>query len=114
MILQKLPGYVRTPAGLEWRLLKRLPLVSLIGFAVIGLMWGTTQIWPPSLPPVELAGYLRRMDFVALGAILVFVTAIVTVAIGCVIVLIMKGPAYVADAYPLSDRDAPLDDDSSK
>jgi len=30
-----------------------------------------------------------------------------TVAIGCVIVTIMKGPAYVADAYPVSHRDQP-------
>jgi hypothetical protein len=30
------------------------------------------------------------------------------VAIGCVIVMLMKGPAYVADAYELPHRDQPL------
>lgn len=28
-------------------------------------------------------------------------------AIGCVIVMVMKGPAYVADGYPVSHRDRP-------
>ena len=34
-------------------------------------------------------------------------TAAFTVAIGCLIVMVMKGPAYVADKYPLSDADEP-------
>ena len=34
-------------------------------------------------------------------------TAIFTVAIGAVTVRIMKGPGYVADAYPLIDADSP-------
>ncbi len=34
-------------------------------------------------------------------------TVVFTVAIGAVIVLIMKGPAYVADAYPMESMDRP-------
>jgi hypothetical protein len=34
-------------------------------------------------------------------------TAVFTVAVGCAIVWIMKGPAYVADPYPLSDSEQP-------
>ena len=30
-----------------------------------------------------------------------------TVAIAAFIVMVMKGPAYVADPYPLSDTDRP-------
>jgi hypothetical protein len=32
---------------------------------------------------------------------------VLTVAIGAFIVMVMKGPAYVADAYPLEDADQP-------
>ncbi len=32
---------------------------------------------------------------------------LLTLAIGAFIVMVMKGPAYVADAYPLVDADAP-------
>jgi hypothetical protein len=36
-------------------------------------------------------------------------TVVLTVAIACFIVVVAKGPAYVADAYPLPDdgRDEP-------
>jgi len=30
-------------------------------------------------------------------------TLVLTLAIGCVIVMLMKGPAYVADAYPMEE-----------
>jgi hypothetical protein len=32
---------------------------------------------------------------------------VVTVGIGCVIVMVMKGPNYEADSYPISHSDAP-------
>jgi hypothetical protein len=35
---------------------------------------------------------------------------VVTVAIGCVVVWVMKGPAYVADAYPVSHANRPAAD----
>jgi hypothetical protein len=34
-------------------------------------------------------------------------TLVLTVAIGCVIVIVMKGPAYVADGYPPPGREPP-------
>jgi len=41
------------------------------------------------------------------GLMILFWTALFTVAIGAFVVMVMKGPAYVADAYPLSDSDRP-------
>ena len=35
-------------------------------------------------------------------------TLVLTLAIGCAVVIVMKGPAFVADAYPPPGRDAPL------
>ena len=34
-------------------------------------------------------------------------TMVITVGIGCVIVMIMKGPGYHADSYPVSHSDRP-------
>lgn len=34
-------------------------------------------------------------------------TLVLTLAIGCAIVMLMKGPAYVADAYEMNDSDKP-------
>ncbi len=34
-------------------------------------------------------------------------TVLFTVAIAAFIVLVMKGPSYVADAYPLDESDTP-------
>ena len=51
--------------------------------------------------------FLPIFFLIALGAILVHWTALVTAICGAVLVRIMKGPAYVADAYPLSDADSP-------
>ena len=28
---------------------------------------------------------------------------VLTVGIGCIVVMVMKGPAYVADAYPMEE-----------
>ena len=46
------------------------------------------------------------------GAITLLV-AVFTVAIGCVVVHIMKGPAYVADSLPVSHADQPKRDERS-
>jgi hypothetical protein len=40
---------------------------------------------------------------VMVGLVVLHWTLVLTVAIGCVIVMLMKGPAYVADAYPMQD-----------
>ena len=40
-----------------------------------------------------------------IGAVLLHWSLMLTLAIGCVIVMLMKGPAYVADAYPPPGRD---------
>lgn len=36
-------------------------------------------------------------------------TAVFTIAIGCAIVWLMKGPGFVADAYELIDADQPVE-----
>jgi hypothetical protein len=47
------------------------------------------------------------MDAIAIGAGILLWTLVVTVAIGCVVVMVMKGPVQTADSYPVPDRDRP-------
>jgi len=42
------------------------------------------------------------------AAALLHLAATASIGLACIIVWLMKGPAYVADAYPLPDSDAPL------
>ena len=50
---------------------------------------------------------MQTFDFVMIGLVVFVWTAVLTVGIGCLIVWLMKGPAYVADAYPLPHSEEP-------
>jgi len=44
-------------------------------------------------------------DILGIGTLIVYWLAIFTITIGAILVSLMKGPAYVADAYPMEDLD---------
>ena len=56
----------------------------------------------------DLLARIATVDIYGICAVVLLWSALLTVGIGAFIVLVMKGPAYVADAYPLPDSDAPL------
>jgi len=105
--LNKLPGHRREPPGVEWRLLRRLPALLLGGTLVPVLFGVASRLWPPAGTPAALAAHLHFVDIVAIALIITVWTAVLTLAIGCCVVVIMKGPAYVADRYDLSDAESP-------
>lgn len=97
----RLPGFTMTPAGKERMLLRRLPWILLLGTLLLAL---------PSLavrlivePDNVLA--VSTTDIYVISLIVLHWTVVLTVGIGAFIVMVMKGPAYVADAYPLQDAD---------
>jgi hypothetical protein len=55
----------------------------------------------------ELALAVITTDIYVISLIILHWTVIFTVGIAAVIVMVMKGPAYVADPYPLQDTDSP-------
>lgn len=105
-LLERLPGFRRSPSGLEWRIWKRLPQVFFIGsaapLALMLLVWLTT----PESGPTQAASEWMLI-YQLLGVLFLHVSMVLTVAIGCVVVMVMKGPAYVADAYPPKGREGP-------
>lgn len=104
---RKLPGFQRTPYGLEWRILRMMPQVALAGTALPALMAFAARHLMQAATPAELARDLQRFDYMMIGLVIFLWTLVVTVAIGCVIVWLMKGPAYVADGLPVSHSDTP-------
>ena len=106
-LFNRLPGFGRSPAGLEWALVRRLPLVAVAGTAVPAsclLAVRLAAAWTNNDAAAKLA---TTFEIALASAVILYWTIVFTVLLGCVIVMIAKGPAYVADAYPLPDAEAP-------
>lgn len=99
--MRKLEGFQPSPAGMERQLLRKLPGILLAGT----LIPCAFALFAPLLFP-EATGQLQALA----GLVLANALLVLGTAIGCLIVVVMKGYAWVADAYPLPDSDRPLRD----
>ena len=52
---------------------------------------------------------LSTLEIYAISLLVLHWTVVFTVGIGAFIVMVMKGPAYVADAYALDEAENPAD-----
>jgi hypothetical protein len=104
--LNKLPNSIRSASGLEWRLWRKLPLIFLVGTA-IPLVAAVALHVLTNPESAAQTRWLQTMDYVAAGVVVFHWTAVFTVAIGCVVVMLMKGPGYVADGMDVSHSDQP-------
>jgi hypothetical protein len=101
--LQKLEGFQRSPAGLEWQIWKRLHLILAAGTALPLLASAGAYALDGLDAATQNARAVEQFFYVMLGVVMLHWTLVLTLAIGCVIVMLMKGPAYVADAYPMEE-----------
>lgn len=102
-----LPGFQKSAAGIEWALWRKLPQITLWGTVLpiaVAALWHAVA---PNQPTPAQERSLLLVDYVAAGAVMAHWTLVLTLAIGCAIVILMKGPAYVADPYELNDSDRP-------
>lgn len=99
----------RTPPGREIQILKKLPLVAVVGTLSILALPLLARVWPAQ-PGVDALKHVRSVEIFAIAAEISLLTAVLTVAIGCVVVAIMKGPAYAADSFPVEHSDRPRPD----
>jgi hypothetical protein len=105
--LNRLPNSRRSPPGLEWAIWKRLPAILLWGtvlpMAVAAVAWW----WAPVRPPGADDPALLLFTYQLVGLVVLHWTFVLTLAIGCAVVMVMKGSAFVADAYPLPEQADP-------
>ena len=106
--MQKHPPDAYTPPGLEWWILRRLPKVLAGVTLAFGLAWWLIHLWPRNGSEIEVASQTLLTEYALLGGFIFFITMVVTVSIGCVFVLIMKGPRYSADSYIINDKEKPV------
>jgi len=104
--LKKVYGRVEPP-GMEMKILKLLPKVALVGTTVPALLAVLARLMINDGAAAEIAKQVRSVDIFCIASLITVWTAILTVAIGCVVVFIMKGPAYAADSYDVSHSDRP-------
>ena len=104
--LNRLPGFTRSAPGLEWAICKRLPAVLLWGTAV-PLALGVALWFTSSDLAISAEDRSRPLVIYQLiGLVSLHWTLALGVAIGCIVVIAMKGPAFVAGPYPPPGRDA--------
>lgn len=96
----KLPGYQVYEPGLERKVLRELPQFSSMGIIAIAI--------PSLLARVFLSVKTQKIiDILVISTEIFFLGMVMTLAIAAFIIKLSKGPAYVADAYPLIDFERP-------
>jgi hypothetical protein len=105
--LNKLSDFTQAPHGLEWRLLRLMPTMCVAATLLPALAAVLARFVMAGSNEAELVRNIQVFDFLMIGLVLFFWSLILTLAIGCVIVWLMKGPAYVADGYRLPYSDEP-------
>ena len=105
--LKRLPGFTQTAPGLEWVLWKKLPWIWLVGTALLLVLIGLLAFYTPDGSNPQVERELTLWLYMAIGVLVLHWTLVLTVGIGCIIVMLMKGPAFVADGYEVQHSDSP-------
>ena len=100
-LFNRLPGFTRTSAGKERIVLRALPKALLHGSLILALPSLFVRLFAAS----EEALMLSTTDVFVIGLIILHWTVVLTVGIAAFTIMMMKGPAYVADAYPLQEAE---------
>jgi hypothetical protein len=106
-LLNILPGFQQSPVGFERVLLRSLPAILFLGTLLILLPTLVIRILGNYTPILVSSHSLKLVDILTFATFILFLLAIFTISIGAFLVRLMKGPAYVADAYDMEDLEYP-------
>lgn len=87
--------------------MRRLPPAALGSTLAAGAFSAWAHWFPIDANAVAVEKYVRMVDAMAAGWACAVCSLAAAAAIGCAVVMILKGPHYRADSYPLPDRDHP-------
>jgi hypothetical protein len=111
---KKLEGFQRSPAGLEWAIWKKLPLILATGTLLPLAASALAYCFDGLDASTQSARSVEQFFYVMVGLVILHWSLALTLAIGCVIVMLMKGPAYVADAYVMQVPPSVIHDNFDK
>lgn len=97
----KLPGFAKGAPGMEWKIWKKLPYIAVTGIVVPLLWWALVSYTLPDQPTAAEQRSYEIQTYLVIGAITLHISLTLTVFFGAIIVMVMKGPAYVADGYDM-------------
>jgi len=97
----------REPPGLERIILRKLPLWWLGSTLVPALVAVLNRWLPREGSELDIAKQVFIVDTLCVGTVFTLWTAVFTTAIGCYVVVVMKGPHYQADSYPVEHANRP-------
>lgn len=101
--MKRLPGSKRCPPGLEWTLFRKLPTILMAGLLGIACFMLLVKSGLLGLDFKQM----EQAYYVGIGLILLHCQIVLIAGLVCFIIMVMKGHAYVADAYPLPDENQP-------
>ena len=99
--LKLLPPTRREPPGFEWVVLRAVPKLMVYGTSLFVIPFAILQYG------IEPSSSSKLWELYFIAGLIFFWTILFTAALCAVIVYLMKGPAFVADAYYLEDSDFP-------
>ena len=100
-LFNRLPGFTRTPAGKERVVLRQPPRAFLLGTLLLAIPSLVARL----IASPEDALAVMTTDIYVISLVILHWTVVFTVGIAAFIIMMMKGPAYVADAYPLLEAE---------
>lgn len=104
---KRLPGSHIEPPGTERKILRRLPMVALAGTAACMAVALAARLYWWGDTSNEAMRAVQMIDIWMIATVLLHWSVVLTVTIYCIIVFVMKGPAYIADPYDLPDENKP-------
>jgi hypothetical protein len=99
--LKLLPPTRREPPGFEWFVLRSVPKLMVYGTSLFVIPFAILQYG------IEPSSSSRLWELYFIAGLIFFWTMLFTAALCAFIVYLVKGPAFVADAYYLEDSDLP-------
>lgn len=100
-LFNRLPGFTRTPPGKERLVLRMLPRTLLLGTLLLAIPSLLARLLVSVDDPIAVT----TTDIYVISLIILHWTVVFTVGIAAFIIMLMKGPAYIADGYPMDEAE---------
>jgi hypothetical protein len=96
----RLPDTRKEKAGLEWKILRKIPHIFLYGTLMLCAVFLSIRYGAWDLDEKNSA----IAEYAIIGSLLFHWMCVVGISLYCTIIWIMKGPAYVMDPYYLPEQ----------